>query len=57
MMCFPFLAFASAVPRMAQLSASVPPLVKKISSGVAPMHAAMVARASSRAFFARPAWR
>lgn len=46
----PSLQIDRAVPLMAQLSLSVPPDVKKISSGCAPMHAAMDSRASAMAF-------
>ena len=44
---------ASAMPRTARLSASVPPDVKTISEGSAPMSAATAARASSSTALAR----
>ena len=53
-MChFPFRAPCRAVERMAWLSASLPPEVKMISLGEAPMQAAIRSRASSRASLAR----
>ena len=55
MMWFPFPRCANATPLSAQLSDSVPPLVKKISSGSAPIAAATCVRArptASRAVFA-----
>ena len=52
-MCFfPFFAPSSAAERIAWLSASLPPEVKVISLGCAPMHAATVALAASKPSFA-----
>ena len=48
----PVTSSASAAPRIAKLSASVPPLVKTISAGSAPISAATALRASSIAAFA-----
>ena len=49
---FPFFAPACASPRMAQLSASLPPEVKYSSSGAQPSRAAMRARQSLSSFCA-----
>ena len=56
-MCFfPFLLPISAAVRRAWLSASLPPEVKYISRGSAPMTAAIRSRASSSASLARCPW-
>ena len=53
-MCrFPFCAPSRAAERMAWLSASLPPEVKVISLGEAPIQAAIRSRASSRTSLAR----
>ena len=49
----PLPALARAKPLIAQLSASVPPLVKYTSDGLAPMSPASVARAAATASEAR----
>ena len=51
MILFRFLS-AKRADLITQLSLSVPPEVKYISSGEAPMHVAMVSLADFRAFFA-----
>ena len=48
-MCLPLAAYAWATPLSAQLSLSVPPLVKKISADFAPMIRAICLRAFSTA--------
>ena len=52
MICPPFPLRAEATPFSAKLSASVPPLVKTISSGSAPIRQANASLASSIAFLA-----
>ena len=52
MMCFPTFDFADAIPLIAQLSASVPQPVKKISRALAPIAAATCSLDFSTASFA-----